>query len=100
MNSETGREFSFTNPQDDPDLYPTPPPGYHYDLEGMLKQTPMDFLCGPDYYEVTQKRKEVRDTEIIIKDIRKENSLLDDEGFLEYIAITLGIKAIITVNNS
>ena len=36
MNPKTGREFSFTNPQDDPDLYPTPPKGFQYDLNGKL----------------------------------------------------------------
>lgn len=47
MNIETGREFSFTNPQDDPDLYPRPPPGFSYDLEGRLRATP-GFINGPN----------------------------------------------------
>ena len=36
MNIDTGREFNFTNPQDDPDLYPTPPTGFSYDINGKL----------------------------------------------------------------
>jgi len=40
MNRTTGREFSFTNPQDDPHLYPQPPAGFSYDLDGTLKAEP------------------------------------------------------------
>jgi hypothetical protein len=40
MDPATGREFSWTNPQDDPELYPTPPPGFRYDLEGHLVAIP------------------------------------------------------------
>ena len=36
MDPKTKREFSFTNPQDDPDLYPTPPKGFCYELNGDL----------------------------------------------------------------
>lgn len=32
MDITTGREFPFTNPQDDRHLYPTPPSGFSYDI--------------------------------------------------------------------
>ncbi len=37
MNIDTGREFPFQNPQDDPERYPQPPPGYYHDYDGTLK---------------------------------------------------------------
>lgn len=37
MNIETGREFEFVNPQDDPHLYPRPPAGFGYDIGGRLQ---------------------------------------------------------------
>ena len=37
MNIETGREFSFTNPQDDPHLYPKLPIGFSYDIYGKIR---------------------------------------------------------------
>ena len=37
MNIETGREFKFANPQDDPHLYPSPPTGFGYDINGRLQ---------------------------------------------------------------
>lgn len=40
MDITTGREFPFTNPQDDPQLYPEPPPGFWYDLDGRLCAMP------------------------------------------------------------
>ena len=40
MNINTGREFSWTNPQDDRELYPRPPPGFYYDLSGRLAAKP------------------------------------------------------------
>ena len=41
MNIETGREFSFTNPQDDPELYPPLPPGFRYTIYGkVVKRQP------------------------------------------------------------
>ena len=40
MNIDSGREFSFTNPQDNPELYPTPPKGFGYDLDGHLIALP------------------------------------------------------------
>lgn len=40
MNIDTGREFPFTNPQDDPQLYAPPPPGFSYDLDGRLRAIP------------------------------------------------------------
>lgn len=42
MNIDTGREFSFTNPQDDPELYPPAPPGFSYDLSGRLMALPFN----------------------------------------------------------
>jgi len=36
MDITTGREFKFTNPQDDPNLYPEPPKGYEYSIYGKL----------------------------------------------------------------
>lgn len=36
MDITTGREFKFTNPQDDPNLYPKPPKGYEYSIYGDL----------------------------------------------------------------
>lgn len=41
MNCQTGREFNFTNPQDDPQLYPKLPEGFHYDLYGNVKAIPV-----------------------------------------------------------
>lgn len=57
MNSETGREFDFTNPQDDPHLYASPPPGFAYRYDGTLVASPMtsgqtennDIQSLPDY---------------------------------------------------
>lgn len=40
MNIETGREFGFTNPQDDPQLYPRPPSGFRYNIDGTLQAIP------------------------------------------------------------
>lgn len=40
MNIETGREFSFTNPQDDPQLYPQLPHGFRYDVYGNVINIP------------------------------------------------------------
>lgn len=40
MNIETGREFGFTNPQDDPHLYAAPPPGFSYNIDGTLRAVP------------------------------------------------------------
>lgn len=40
MDPATGREFSWPNPQDDPELYPKPPPGFQYDTEGRLVGIP------------------------------------------------------------
>jgi hypothetical protein len=34
MDYRTLREFMFTNPQDDPHLYPRLPPAYYYDIYG------------------------------------------------------------------
>ena len=42
MNIETGREFSFTNPQDDPHLYPKLPSGFYYDLNGRVVALPVN----------------------------------------------------------
>lgn len=36
MNIETGREFSWPNPQDDPDMFPPPPAGFAYNAEVVL----------------------------------------------------------------
>lgn len=41
MNIETGREFSFTNPQDDPDRYPVLPPGLFYSYDGTVRALPV-----------------------------------------------------------
>jgi len=41
MNIETGREFSFVNPQDDPQCFGKPPPGYRFDLYGRLVRAPL-----------------------------------------------------------
>ena len=41
MNINTGREFDFTNPQDDPQKYATSPPGFRYDWKGRLVANPM-----------------------------------------------------------
>lgn len=41
MNSDTGREFDFTNPQDDPRLYAPPPTGFAYRYDGTLVAAPM-----------------------------------------------------------
>ena len=41
MNCETGREFNFTNPQDDPHLYAPPPVGFAYSYDGTLVAVPM-----------------------------------------------------------
>lgn len=41
MDPATGREFSFVNPQDDPDMYPAPPPGFQYDIDGKLYAIPV-----------------------------------------------------------
>jgi len=40
MNPATGREFSFTNPQDDPQLYPPIPDGFTYNLDGTVRAIP------------------------------------------------------------
>jgi hypothetical protein len=40
MNPATGREFSFTNPQDDPQLYPAAPARFEYNLDGTLRAIP------------------------------------------------------------
>ena len=40
MDPATGREFSFTNPQDDPQLYPPIPDGFTYDLDGTVRAIP------------------------------------------------------------
>ncbi len=37
MNIDTGREFDFPNPQDDADMYPTPPLGFRLDYTGNLR---------------------------------------------------------------
>jgi hypothetical protein len=36
MDIDTGREFSFHNPQDDHQDYPVLPPGFRYDLYGHI----------------------------------------------------------------
>lgn len=36
MDITTGREFPFSNPQDDPHLYPVPPNGFMYNIDGTL----------------------------------------------------------------
>jgi hypothetical protein len=41
MNCDTGREFDFTNPQDDPHLYAPPPTGFAYSYDGTLVAAPM-----------------------------------------------------------
>lgn len=63
MNVETGREFPFTNPQDDPELYRTPPSGYQYDLEGRLVALPRFFgkpRHGTNYSTTTMKHPGVK----------------------------------------
>lgn len=40
MDVTTGREFSYVNPQDDPHLYPQPPPGFAYSYKGTLMGFP------------------------------------------------------------
>jgi hypothetical protein len=40
MNINTGREFSFTNPQDDRDSFSTPPQGFRYNYDGHLQGVP------------------------------------------------------------
>lgn len=40
MNITTGREFSHTNPQDDPKLYPRLPEGFLYDYNGRVYYRP------------------------------------------------------------
>lgn len=40
MNIQTGREFTFTNPQDDPHLYANPPAGFSYRYDGTLIAVP------------------------------------------------------------
>lgn len=40
MNIDTGREFSYVNPQDDRHLYPTPPPGFYYRYDGSIVGAP------------------------------------------------------------
>lgn len=41
MNIDTGREFPFTNPQDDPECYQPPPSGFDYDYNGRLIARPI-----------------------------------------------------------
>lgn len=40
MDVTTGREFSETNPQDDPHLYPRLPAGLSYDFNGNVRAMP------------------------------------------------------------
>ena len=49
MNLETGREFGFTNPQDDPHLYATPPPGFSYSYDGTLVGVPRHRPTMPSF---------------------------------------------------
>lgn len=42
MNLHTGREFDWTNPQDDPHLYPPAPDGFDYDRYGNLVAREVD----------------------------------------------------------
>jgi hypothetical protein len=49
MNPATGREFSFTNPQDDPQLYPAAPAGFEYNLDGTLSAIPRAPNLQDDY---------------------------------------------------
>ena len=46
MDITTGREFPFTNPQDDPGMYPRPPPGFGYDYQGRLVGVPRTNAVG------------------------------------------------------
>lgn len=55
MDIETGREFSWTNPDDDPELYPTPPPGFYYDLEGRLVAKPKETPKAPSRQRAVPK---------------------------------------------
>jgi hypothetical protein len=62
MDPRTGREFNFTNPQDDPELYPSPPAGFQYDIDGHLIAIPSvssDSIIGmtvPQAEHTLQKR--------------------------------------------
>lgn len=56
MNTNTGREFSFQNPQDDPHLYPPPPVGYAYTWDGRLIRQPTPLRTTPSQ---SSKRSEI-----------------------------------------
>lgn len=90
MNIKTRREFTFKNPQDDPDLYPPPPPGFQYDFDGSLMEIPRNYPSEPpsgippNHYG--EQKRDLCNEETKIKDIRKLNDLLDHEGFLQYVA--------------
>lgn len=44
MDITTGREFPYTNPQDDPELYPRLPPGLRYSYDGSIHAEPIRTL--------------------------------------------------------
>lgn len=79
MDIKTGREFAFTNPLDDPQLYPRPPPGFHYGYDGTLKAAPYNQVPTTSnnphegLYDLYQKEcKRRQDAEHKLKELNKE----------------------------
>lgn len=58
MDPNTGREFSFTNPQDDPEAYPRLPDGFHYGLDGSLVGIPRQRDSFHDFASELSRQKE------------------------------------------
>ncbi len=56
MDIATGREFSFVNPQDDPELYPNPPDGFTYNIDGKLVGIPKPLIQNSLNREAFRKR--------------------------------------------
>lgn len=88
MNVSTGREFSYTNPQDDPHLYPAPPSGFQYDCEGRLCATPQEPVPNREQNEEdNQKKINKENDEKLIEGMRKILNEKDHKQLVKNIKI-------------
>ncbi len=72
MNIDTGREFSFPNPQDDPHLYPQPPLGFNYNYNSHLIGIPYDKSNENDNSPIPSNQNREKLLEKILEDFEPD----------------------------